>query len=75
MIENDYLHVLVFTLIIIFIISVFFVTKIAKDRRLDLKRWLFYAFYFNVFALIYLLLIQKKSVNSSPSEDNAGDDL
>jgi len=75
MIENDYLHVLVFTLIIIFIISVFFVTKIAKDRRLDLKRWLFYAFYFNVFALIYLLLIQKKSVNSSLSEDNTGDDL
>ena len=75
MMENNYLYAWVLTLVVIFIISVFFVTKIAKDRKLDLRRWYFYAFYFHVFALIYLLFLQKKTVNSSVSEDNMGDGL
>ena len=42
-------------LFFIFILSVLLVIKIAVNRRLDLKRWIFYGVLFHIFALFYLL--------------------
>jgi len=56
--SENYLYTIVFLIGAIGVCSAFLVIKIAKERDLDLKRWIFYAIYFHVFALIYLLLIK-----------------
>ena len=60
--DERYLYILLFLIFTISICSVFIVIKIAKNRKLDLKRWIFYAVYFNVFALVYLLIRQDGNV-------------
>jgi hypothetical protein len=41
---------------IIYCISVYLVVRIAKQRNLVLKRWIFYGWFFHIFALIYLIV-------------------
>jgi len=53
---ENYPYVIVFLIGIIGVCSAFLVVKIAKERKLDLKRWIFYGVFFHFFALCYLLL-------------------
>lgn len=54
MFENPH-NIITLVLFFIFILSVLLVIKIAVNRRLDLKRWIFYGVFFHIFALFYLL--------------------
>ncbi len=46
--------------LIVHITSVFYVIRYAKEHHLPLKRWIFYAFYFGIFAVLYLILKKPK---------------
>ena len=52
---DNYLYAIVILIGFIGVSCVFIVVKIAKERELDLKRWIFYGVFFHVFALCYLL--------------------
>lgn len=70
--SENLFYIIALLLLISGLCSVLAVIKIAKDRNYDLKRWIFYAIYLNVFALIYLLVKrdrQETSITSNSEKD------
>jgi hypothetical protein len=65
--DYHFVYICISLAVVVYMVSVYFTIKIATKRELNRGRWLFYAFYFNVFALFYLLFSES---TRKPQEGN-----
>ena len=57
------LFIILCCVILINTLSAIISFRIAKRKNLDLRRWIFYGFYFGIFALLYVIFKKQSNVD------------
>ena len=60
--KTDIIFLIILVLVSIHAICIFLTLRIVVARKYELRKWIFYAFFFNIFALFFLIF--KRKTNS-----------